>query len=299
MKGEIGLFNIGVCALNTALLYKTSTNRSLLGCYYLPGIIAIAQNPKGWFMDGEKLKKMPGFFAMGQLINDYNDWTDLGHCTKSGSRDRAKLEGNVENSILRVNNTNPHLPLLAQSYIDQTRLLEEHVRTIKNPTIGNVIRYRELTNAIALTHIAATILPQEEIDFTQMIFTNSTYPQIENAYVWITQNGHRELSLAERKFRAIQSMIVGCQFIDDAADSECDTALGIPSLTTPFNEIKDERKVREIYKYYALNYFIEAQKLGFSQNVIKAVMFAFGSYKRLSNKRSGIMEEGRSRLAKN
>lgn len=291
-----GLFDVGLGAL-PAVFYKTVTGGSILGCFYLPGIIAL--NSKGWFQDGEKMKKIPGFFAMAQLINDYNDLTDLGHCTKNGQLDLVKLERNVENSILRVNNTNPHLPLLAQSYIDQTRLLEEHIRTKKKQNIGDALRYRELTNAVALIHIAATIVPPGEIDFAPMIFEKSTYAQIEKNYAWITQNGHRKLSPVEEKFRAIQCMIVGCQFIDDAADSYCDTALGIPSLTMPFDRIEDESKVKDIYKYYAWNYFIEAQKLGFSQDVIKAVVFAYGSYKKLSNKKSGIMRENRTKLAKN
>lgn len=137
---RISLLDFSIGFATAALTHKFVKDTPVFIYFYLPQIVAL--NPMRWFSEeikGNHKDKMHGFFAMIQLIHDYNDMMDLGQ-----SSNKQAVSDRVNRSLDKVREIDPQFEYVAQSYMDQTLSLETYIRSVPNPNISDLIQVQRI-----------------------------------------------------------------------------------------------------------------------------------------------------------
>lgn len=145
---------------------------------------------------------------------------------------------------------------LVQSYQREVLFLEREARLHSAEwPLEEVIRYRELVNAVGLVHSAAAILPYPDIGTHARAIPKQelSVDSLAKKYKWLTANNPQ--TEAERRLATLFNLAMTTQVIDDWYDVEGDRKLKLTTIgtiidSTSTNHNQGEKRIKELRNNY-------------------------------------------------
>ena len=187
---------------------------------------------------------------------------------------------------------------LLTDYQREILFLESHAKEFgEQSALRDIREYREVMNAISVTHHAGALLGTEGLPthMDTLSKTNLNWGTLRSKYDWMINN--KPENETERRLCALFNLVMGIQVVDDYCDLEDDRRLGLRTIATELLRDKPDRDIAE--RRIAIdseNYFHKAEELGVTKNAWKGMKFVFQSMKGLASKFPDTLGGRRERL---
>ncbi len=291
VKQPLTLFDLTRATLDSIKLYRTQKDKIIpIGALTLAGMKAAFPQK----LSNQNLHYHPHlrfFNCISWLGVELNDAVDIIPTARAQKQQpvvetifhnwKQALRASTSEAKISASETHRRKQLL-RSYQREILFCEATARNTSPQewSLTTVTNYREIMNAISLTHNAAALLADDlDPHRTQPIpKSNLTWQALEAKYAWMTQ-GQPQTSI-ETKLCGLYNLVMGSQVVDDFFDLPDDQRLGLCTFATQvFTQQPNPSLAQQQLDRIAADYFTAAQTFGVTTSAARGMKLVFSTLK--------------------